>query len=65
MCSTRRVGIGAIVFQELFNNRIKDYAFSWESAMAFEGETGPYVQYAHARANTLIEKAGDVTIDGT
>ncbi len=61
----KQVGIGAIVFQELFNNRIKDYTFSWESAMAFEGETGPYVQYAHARANTLIEKAGDVTVDGT
>ncbi|PIE76876.1 MAG: arginine--tRNA ligase [Clostridiales bacterium] len=61
----KQVGIGAIVFQELFNNRIKDYTFSWQSAMAFEGETGPYVQYAHARANTLIEKADDVTIDGT
>ncbi len=60
----KQVGIGAIVFQELFNTRIKDYTFSWKSAMAFEGETGPYVQYAHARANTLIENAGDVTIDG-
>ncbi len=61
----KQVGVGAIVFQELFNNRIKDYTFSWDSAMAFEGETGPYVQYAHARANTLIEKSEDVTIDGT
>ncbi|MCK8058715.1 MULTISPECIES: arginine--tRNA ligase [unclassified Fusibacter] len=56
----KEIGIGAVVFQELFNNRIKDYTFSWSKAMAFEGETGPYVQYAHARANTLIEKAGTV-----
>lgn len=53
----KQVGIGAVVFQELFNNRIKDYTFMWSKAMAFEGETGPYVQYAHARANTLLEKA--------
>ncbi len=59
----KAVGVGAIVFQELFNNRIKDYTFSWENAMAFEGETGPYVQYAHARANTLMTKAG-ITADG-
>lgn len=60
----KQVGVGAIVFQELFNNRIKDYTFSWEHAMAFEGETGPYTQYAHARANTLIEKAGDISATG-
>lgn len=53
----QQIGIGAVVFQELFNSRIKDYTFSWSKAMAFEGETGPYVQYAHARANTLLEKA--------
>jgi len=55
---SKQVGIGAVVFQELFNNRIKDYTFMWSKALAFEGETGPYVQYAHARANTLLEKAG-------
>ncbi len=60
----KSIGVGAIVFQELFNNRIKDYTFSWENAMAFEGETGPYVQYAHARANTLISKAG-IDVDGS
>src|SRR5699024_8871637 len=46
----KQVGIGAIVFQELFNSRIKDYVFSWDKTLSFEGETGPYVQYAHARA---------------
>ncbi|WDV47339.1 arginine--tRNA ligase [Clostridiaceae bacterium M8S5] len=54
----KQVGIGAIMFQELSNNRIKDYTFSWDRTLTFEGETGPYVQYAHARANSLIEKAG-------
>lgn len=52
----KQVGVGAIVFQELFNNRIKDYVFSWERTLSFEGETGPYVQYTHARANSLLEK---------
>lgn len=53
-----QVGYGSIVFQDLFNQRIKDYTFSWEKALSFEGESAPYVQYAHARANTLIEKSG-------
>ena len=52
----KQVGIGAVMFQELFNNRIKDYVFSWEKLLSFEGETGPYVQYTHARANSLLEK---------
>jgi arginyl-tRNA synthetase len=51
------VGIGAVVFQELSNNRIKDYMFSWEKTLSFEGETGPYVQYTHARASSVIKKA--------
>ena len=52
----KQVGIGAVVFQELFNSRIKDYVFSWDKTLSFEGETGPYVQYSHARANSLLEK---------
>lgn len=54
----RKVGIGAIKFQELFNNRIKDYVFDWDELLSFEGETGPYVQYSHARANSLIDRYG-------
>lgn len=54
----KMVGYGAIVFQDLFNQRVKDYTFSWEKALSFEGESAPYVQYAHARCNTLIEKSG-------
>ena len=52
----KQVGVGAVMFQELFNNRIKDYVFSWGKLLSFEGETGPYVQYTHARANSLLEK---------
>ncbi len=52
----KQIGIGAILFQELFNQRIKDYVFSWDRTLSFEGETGPYVQYTHARANSLLEK---------
>ncbi|GMG96902.1 arginine--tRNA ligase [Tepidimicrobium xylanilyticum] len=57
----KQVGVGAVIFQELFNNRIKDYVFSWERTLSFEGETGPYVQYTHARANSLLEK-GDFNL---
>lgn len=53
-----QIGIGAVVFQELSNSRIKDYVFSWDRALTFEGETGPYVQYTHARANSVLSKAG-------
>ncbi len=53
----RQVGVGAIIFQELSNSRIKDYQFSWERTLSFEGETGPYVQYAHARCCSLIKKS--------
>ncbi len=54
---SKQVGIGAVVFQELFNNRIKDYTFTWDRTLNFEGETGPYVQYTHARASSILEKA--------
>jgi len=58
----KQVGIGAVIFQELFNNRIKDYVFSWDKTLSFEGETGPYVQYTYARTCSLLRKA-DVEID--
>ena len=52
------VGIGAIKFQELYNNRIKDYVFDWDEVLNFDGETGPYVQYTYARAKSVLRKAG-------
>ena len=50
------VGVGAIIFQDLFNNRIKDYEFDWDEVLNFEGETGPYCQYTHARASSILGK---------
>jgi len=55
----KAVGIGAVVFNELSNYRIKDYVFSWDHVLNFEGETGPYVQYTHARACSVLRNAGD------
>ncbi|MBQ2816924.1 MAG: arginine--tRNA ligase [Clostridia bacterium] len=55
------VGLGAVVFSALSNNRIKDMVFSWDRALNFDGETGPYVQYTHARCCSAISKAdGDL-----
>ncbi|MFD0711616.1 arginine--tRNA ligase [Paenibacillus sp. GCM10027626] len=53
----RQVGVGAVIFNDLSGNRIKDVVFSWETALNFEGETGPYVQYTHARASSVLRKA--------
>lgn len=52
--TAKEVGIGAVIFQELSNNRIKDYVFSWDKVLNFDGETGPYVQYTHARAASVL-----------
>lgn len=60
--TAKMVGIGAVMFQELSNNRIKDYVFSWDKVLNFEGETGPYVQYTHARAASVLRKAGDEVV---
>ena len=45
------------MFQDLFNNRIKDVTFSWDKVLNFDGETGPYVQYTFARASSILRKA--------
>ncbi len=52
----RVVGVGAVVFGALSVNRIKDVTFSWEEALNFDGETGPYLQYTHARACSILRK---------
>ncbi|MDD3537347.1 MAG: arginine--tRNA ligase [Eubacteriales bacterium] len=56
--TAKMVGIGAVIFQELSNGRIKDYTFSWEKTLNFDGETGPYVQYTHARAASVLRNGG-------
>ena len=55
----RQVGVGAVVFNELSNNRIKDYVFSWNKVLDFNGETGPYVQYTYARCASVLRNAGE------
>lgn len=54
----KEVGIGAVMFHELSNGRIKDYTFKWDEVLNFDGETGPYVQYTHARCASVLRKAG-------
>ncbi len=54
----RQVGVGAVIFSHLYSSRIKDISFSWEEALNFDGETGPYVQYTHARTCSVLQKAG-------
>lgn len=58
------VGIGAVIFHYLLNNRIKDVNFVMEDALSFDGNTGPYAQYTYARTCSILEKAGEVTIGG-
>ncbi len=53
----RQVGVGAVVYFDLHNERIKDIDFRWERALSFDGETGPYVQYTHARCCSVLRKA--------
>ncbi|WP_366248750.1 arginine--tRNA ligase [Terribacillus aidingensis] len=55
----RQVGVGAVLFHDLKHERIHDIEFSLEDMLRVEGETGPYVQYTHARASTLLAKGGE------
>jgi arginyl-tRNA synthetase len=52
-----QVAIGAMIFADLRNDRIKDIVFDWDKVLSFEGETGPYVQYTHARCCSVLRKA--------
>ncbi|KRK63654.1 arginyl-tRNA synthetase [Companilactobacillus tucceti DSM 20183] len=58
------VGVGAVVFHDLKNERRDSFDFNLEEVVRFEGETGPYVQYTNARALSILRKAGDVDFDG-
>jgi arginyl-tRNA synthetase len=54
----RAVGIGAVKYADLSTDRIKDYVFDWDRMLAFDGNTGPYLQYAHARIRSIFRRAG-------
>jgi arginyl-tRNA synthetase len=54
----QKVGIGAVKYADLSTDRIKDYVFDWERMLSFDGNTSPYLQYAHARICSIFRKAG-------
>ena len=56
--TARKVGVGAIIFHDLLNQRIKNVDFSWKEVLNFDGTTGPYVQYTYARAKSVLRKYG-------
>ncbi|MDR1619663.1 MAG: arginine--tRNA ligase [Clostridiales bacterium] len=56
--AAKEVGVGALIWNTLYNSRIKDVVFSYDKALNFEGETGPYVQYTHARCCAVMRRAG-------
>lgn len=56
----KKVGIGAIIFNDLANSRIKDEIFDWDQILNFQGETGPYIQYTYVRTKSVLEKVGQV-----
>ncbi len=55
---SKKVGIGAIIFNDLANSRVKDEIFDWNQILNFQGETGPYIQYTFVRTQSILEKAG-------
>lgn len=56
----KKVGLGAVIFNDLANSRVKDEIFDWDAILNFQGETGPYIQYTYVRTNSVLEKAGYV-----
>ncbi len=62
--TAQAIGVGAIVFYYLSNNRQKDISFVMEDALSFEGNTGPYAQYTYARTCSILNKAGNASLSG-
>jgi len=56
----KKVGIGAVVFNNLASSRVKDQVFDWDEVLNFQGETGPYIQYTYVRTRSVLEKVGYV-----
>jgi arginyl-tRNA synthetase len=63
--TAREIAVAAIAFTQLRVRRIKDVNFIWEEALSFKGETGPYLQYTHARLSSLMQKYGKKLPDPT
>lgn len=57
----RNIGIGAVIFTYLKNNRERDIVFDWKEMLNFDGETGPYVQYTYARGKSILRKLGNAS----
>ena len=57
--TAKTVGLGAVIFGALYNNKIKDIVFSYDKVLSFEGETSVYVQYTYARTNSVLVKSGE------
>ena len=55
----RQIGIGSVKYADLANDRVKDYVFDWERMLSFDGNTAPYLQYAHARICSIFRRAGE------
>lgn len=60
----KKVGIGAVLFNDLYNQRIKDVSFHWDKILNFDGETGPYVQYTYVRCASILRSLPDFRADG-
>ncbi len=56
----KKIGIGAVIFNNLANTIIKDQIFDWDNVLNFQGETGPYIQYTYVRTQSVLEKAGKI-----
>lgn len=59
--TAKKIGVGAVLFNDLYNQRIKDVSFKWEKLLNFDGETGPYVQYTYARCASILRKVENYT----
>lgn len=61
--TAKMIGVGAVLFNDLYNQRIKDVSFKWEKLLNFDGETGPYVQYTYARCASILRKVENYSPD--
>lgn len=62
--TAKKVGVGSVIFHDLFHQRIKNVDFSWEDVLSFDGTTGPYIQYTYARAKSILKKyKGEIRVE--